>query len=587
MSTPPETSGQGERLSRRFGLANLPTMSALVAPGRPVTYTRLFVGSTGHRLGDVPAESAYSLQIVRRHGIAFQLRGARRAWQSKVAAADTICLFDLQEPPAIAFDSPFETIRCYVPRSALLDLARDYRGSVDASLDLPPMGAPDPLVARLGRSLERLFDEAEDVNQWVVDYLTLTLQSHLLDAYGWTRRQGAMDSPRLSALLERRAKEAIDAQIASPRPITEMARECGLSTASFTRAFQDATGRLPHQWAMDRRMDLARARLLRSDDDIATIAATCGFSQPGNFSRAFLRWAGVGPAAWRRAKRGPGPGRPVGGRALAARGEGRMRVDIPVVTGDGHPDTPLATDVTLRLLLTASNPPRPWSASSDAFPRVMLSQEASNPSGAASAPLQRKVTLEVAPLLVAHLSLAVPPAMDMGRLSDRAGNDAFTQELMVGLVEHSGNGVREAARTVGYLAMALCARLARLDDDSASIMSTLPARPGVGLTTGQLRTVVDAVSARLDTQLSLSRLAAECGLSVSHFATAFAASMGLSPHRWIVQQRLAKAMQLLREDSLPLADVALMCGFSDQSHFTRVFAAATGLPPSRWKRARG
>jgi transcriptional regulator GlxA family with amidase domain len=37
----------------------------------------------------------------------------------------------------------------------------------------------------------------------------------------------------------------------------------------------------------------------------------------------------------------------------------------------------------------------------------------------------------------------------------------------------------------------------------------------------------------------------------------------------------------------PLADVALACGFADQSHFTRVFSAATGLPPGAWRRATG
>jgi hypothetical protein len=106
-----ETSGQGEWLSRRFGLTNPPTMSSLIAPGRPATYSRLLVGSKGHRLGDVPAESAYSLQIVRNNAIAFKLREAGGSWQQRTAAADTICLFNLETPSQIAFDSPFETIR--------------------------------------------------------------------------------------------------------------------------------------------------------------------------------------------------------------------------------------------------------------------------------------------------------------------------------------------------------------------------------------------------------------------------------------------------------------------------------------------
>src|ERR1700733_7690179 len=114
MSTVSDTSAQGEWLNRRFRGENPPTMSSGVVPGRPVTFTRLSVGSTRHRLGDIPPESAYSLQIVRRNGVAFKRRAAQRAWQYEVAAADTICLFDLSEPPSMVFESPFETLRCYV-----------------------------------------------------------------------------------------------------------------------------------------------------------------------------------------------------------------------------------------------------------------------------------------------------------------------------------------------------------------------------------------------------------------------------------------------------------------------------------------
>jgi AraC family transcriptional regulator len=45
------------------------------------------------------------------------------------------------------------------------------------------------------------------------------------------------------------------------------------------------------------------------------------------------------------------------------------------------------------------------------------------------------------------------------------------------------------------------------------------------------------------------------------------------------------ARQLLRESALPLADIAVQCGFADQSHFTRVFSGRTGLSPGRWRRA--
>jgi AraC family transcriptional regulator len=62
------------------------------------------------------------------------------------------------------------------------------------------------------------------------------------------------------------------------------------------------------------------------------------------------------------------------------------------------------------------------------------------------------------------------------------------------------------------------------------------------------------------------------------------ANTGLAPHQWLVQQRIAKAKDLLTRSSQSLADIASDCGFSDQSHFTRVFLRAVGATPAEWRR---
>jgi transcriptional regulator GlxA family with amidase domain len=82
----------------------------------------------------------------------------------------------------------------------------------------------------------------------------------------------------------------------------------------------------------------------------------------------------------------------------------------------------------------------------------------------------------------------------------------------------------------------------------------------------------------------LSRLAEECGLSTRHFARAFRQSTGIPPHRWLLRYRVQRAKDMLRTQALPLADVALRCGFADQSHFTRVFSRQTGMSPGEWRR---
>jgi AraC family transcriptional regulator len=113
----------------------------------------------------------------------------------------------------------------------------------------------------------------------------------------------------------------------------------------------------------------------------------------------------------------------------------------------------------------------------------------------------------------------------------------------------------------------------------------LPRASGSGrLTPWQLRFARDTIDAHLDEGISLAQIASGCGLSVSHFARAFRSSTGVPPHRWLTQRRVDRAKELMRVTSNPLAEIALACGFSDQSHFTRMFSQATGMTPSEWRR---
>lgn len=106
-----------------------------------------------------------------------------------------------------------------------------------------------------------------------------------------------------------------------------------------------------------------------------------------------------------------------------------------------------------------------------------------------------------------------------------------------------------------------------------------------GLAPWQEKRAKDMIAASLDDDLSLAAVAGECGVSTRHFSRAFRQSVGLSPHQWLTQRRIDNAKRLLASEVLTLAQVALACGFADQSHFTRVFTALTGSSPGAWRRA--
>jgi AraC family transcriptional regulator len=117
-------------------------------------------------------------------------------------------------------------------------------------------------------------------------------------------------------------------------------------------------------------------------------------------------------------------------------------------------------------------------------------------------------------------------------------------------------------------------------------MRALPRPARGGLAPWQVRRAKEILCANLDGRVPLEEVACECRLSVSHFSRAFRRSTGVAPHNWLVARRVETAKEKLRDDRLTLLDVALSCGFADQSHLTRVFTRLVGVSPGAWRRAR-
>jgi AraC-like DNA-binding protein len=110
-----------------------------------------------------------------------------------------------------------------------------------------------------------------------------------------------------------------------------------------------------------------------------------------------------------------------------------------------------------------------------------------------------------------------------------------------------------------------------------------------GLAGWQKKRACGLMDAHLDGGIALHAVAAECGLSTSHFARAFRQSVGVTPHAWLMRRRVDAALSLMRDQQRPLSEIALTAGFADQSHFTRVFTKIVGVSPGGWRRnmARG
>ncbi|WP_299790607.1 AraC family transcriptional regulator [uncultured Marivita sp.] len=154
-------------------------------------------------------------------------------------------------------------------------------------------------------------------------------------------------------------------------------------------------------------------------------------------------------------------------------------------------------------------------------------------------------------------------------------------KALVGLVHEemrrpSGGG----ALYVESLVQVLCVEIVR--DYGTGRMAPEPA-PG-RLSPAQLSRAIEAIEAGLENNPGLETVARAAGVTTFHFARAFRATTGQTPHQYLIERRLARARELLALGDLPLAEIAYDCGFSSQAHMTTVFRKHMGVTPGQYRR---
>ncbi|WP_244601270.1 MULTISPECIES: helix-turn-helix domain-containing protein [Rhodopseudomonas] len=120
------------------------------------------------------------------------------------------------------------------------------------------------------------------------------------------------------------------------------------------------------------------------------------------------------------------------------------------------------------------------------------------------------------------------------------------------------------------------------------LMDDMPAAKscGPGLARWQLNRVLRHIEQNIDCSLRIRDLAQLIDLSPSHFARGFRQSLGVAPRNFLLERRVARAKDLIQSTDLPLSEVALACGLSDQAHLSRIFRRFTGTTPNAWRRQR-
>ena len=159
-------------------------------------------------------------------------------------------------------------------------------------------------------------------------------------------------------------------------------------------------------------------------------------------------------------------------------------------------------------------------------------------------------------------------------------DDPVIQQLALALKMEIQTGCMSGRLYGELLGTALAARLVQ---NYAGSKPSLEFKAN-GLPQSQLERVIDYMKANLTQDLSILDLATLTSMSESHFSRSFKQSVGIAPYQYLMQQRVERAKQFLKKQSIAISTIALACGFANQTHLTKVFRQMTGMTPKAYQK---
>jgi AraC family transcriptional regulator len=161
------------------------------------------------------------------------------------------------------------------------------------------LGLTDAHVVDLARRLHARAAERDASDAPYVRGLSLTLASYVYSHLATERRSSPPPGPGLTAPQRQRLVARIEARLAEPISVSELALEVGYSQDHFLRLFGSSFGLSPHRYVVSRRIERAKAMLEDPSRSLVDVACACGFSSQAHFSTSFKLHVGVSPGRYR------------------------------------------------------------------------------------------------------------------------------------------------------------------------------------------------------------------------------------------------------------------------------------------------
>ena len=295
-----ESGAYGRRLADRLHSESSRALVSRTLRNGVVGFTEIRADHPMHAISDpIPREDAFLITLQLRDFPDHKYWEEGRQFPVFSLCAGWTTLSDLRRDPRFLIDKPFHSAHFYFPHEFLNAITDAANAAHIGELRYDPgRGVDDPIVRTLTSVLYPALDRPDRANQLFVDSIMLALGCHIAQTYGGLETLTAHGG--LAPWQERRAKEIIEANLDGEVPLPQLARECGLSTGHFSRAFKDTTGIPPHQWLLRRRVENAMRLLHNQQLSLSEVGLACGFSDQSHFTRVFTRLSGTSPGVWRR-----------------------------------------------------------------------------------------------------------------------------------------------------------------------------------------------------------------------------------------------------------------------------------------------
>ena len=202
----------------------------------------------------------------------------------------------------VELGSALSTIHLYVRAKLVQESAVELvRGDSDNIEIIPRLGEQDGLIAQVAQTACALMQQGV-LGDWFAESLARMLAVQLVCHHSNASLAPVKVNHGLSKARLETVDAFIEANLGDAVALPDLASAAGLSPIHFARQFKKSTGRSPHQYLLNARVETAK-RLLHSNLAIAEIAFRCGFSHQEHLTRIFGRFVGLTPAAFRRSVR--------------------------------------------------------------------------------------------------------------------------------------------------------------------------------------------------------------------------------------------------------------------------------------------